>query len=308
VAFVYPFFRKENEMKKRERWIVLTYFAVLLIGGVSLCNGAYTQWTVSSIGGMTSSTLKAAPSGAPNTRTTIGLGEKATCSIDSSTWTDKDCNNSTHTIENDTIGDRVWASSTGGSISPSGVTSVDTVTMTADYDPDTCVVLVHVYDSETKYDDNYLQRSKTFTIIKPTGETTVTNGWVNTIMARFTSTLSPTSVNFGNISVTEVNGTGSHDGCWFTGSTMSKYEALTGGTWGVSDINVWGDDHLSWSAADIVYYRNEGRAPCNTSIAQEMHVVEGSSGEYTNGNLVLTIGTTTISASRNGASLSKSYP
>jgi hypothetical protein len=276
--------------------------------------GAYTQDTAANIGQMTSDTVKSAPDGTtPDTRTTIGLGEQVVCSINSGTWSDSDCNQATGRLESDTIGDRVWAASTGGEISPSGVTQADSTTLTAGNDPDTCVVLVHVYDSEEKFTDPCVERTKTFTIIKPTGETTVFDSWNSTYpqIAGFEATLTPTSANFTNISVIEQDGTGSADNCWFAGSTYAKWENLTSGTWGVRDDNKWGNDWLGWYDSRITYYRNnptgDPSAPCATNLAQEMHVIEGSSGEYTDGTMIITIGTTTVKSERDGASQEKTY-
>jgi hypothetical protein len=288
---------------------VLVVFGLLLVTSAS--GDVYSQATSSYIGPMASDTALSAPDGTmPDTRTAIGLGEVVVCSADSGTWTDYDCDETKQQPETDSIGDRVRACSSGGEISPSGVTSSDTSTSMAGYDPDTCAVVVHVYDSETKYTDDYVQRSRTFTIVAPTGETTDDPTWSGPY-GGFDSALTPTSVNFASISATKQDGTGSHDDCWFAGSTQWKFEALTGGTWDVDSSNEWGEDWLGWAADDITYYRThpdgEPSAPCSTNLAQEMHVVEGSSGQYDGGTLVITIGTTTVGATRNGKSGSITY-
>lgn len=278
---------------------------------VASLSADYEQDTEPTVDDLTSSTHVSAPDGTtPDTRTTIGLGEKVDITLDSSSWSDTDENLTTGMIEDDTIGDRVWAASSGGSISPSGVTQVDEVTLTAGFDPDICAVVCNVYDSETKYDDDYITKSIVFTIIAPSGEVTAFDSWVGRV-ARFSATLQPTSVCFGAISVTEVDGMGAQDDCWFVGSAQTKYEALTGGTWDVDNNNYWEFDHLAWADADITYYRANPvgavRAPCQTNLPQEMHVVEGNSGQYDGSTLEIRIGTTTVGATRDGVSRNRTY-
>ena len=134
--------------------IFVYVFAILFIAAPGLLADVYTQNTQATINAMTSSTNVSAPSGAPDTRTTIGIGEQVTCSINSNSWSDTDCNITTNRVESDTIGDRVWGCSSGGEVNPSGVTYSNSTTLTADLDPGSPTVAVHVYDSEAKYDDS----------------------------------------------------------------------------------------------------------------------------------------------------------
>jgi hypothetical protein len=145
-------------------------FAILFIVAPGLFADVYTQRTQATIGTMTSSTSVSAPDGTtPDTRTTIGIGEVVTCSINPATWSDLDCNLTKNRIESDTIGERVWGCTSGGEVNPSGVTSSNSTTLTADMDTGSPKVAVHVYDSENKYDDTPAYTSINFTVIAPGG-------------------------------------------------------------------------------------------------------------------------------------------
>lgn len=290
-------------------------FLLLIVAAIPwVYAGAYIQETEATVGELTSATALAAPSGAPATRTTIGLGERVAISIDPATWSDTDCNETTGEIENDTMGDRIWAASGAGAITPSGVTQKNNVTMTADFDPGAVGVGVAIRDSQSKFTDAVLSRSKAFTVIAPVGETTAHAGWNTTHggVALFEAVLAPTSVSFDNIRVTEQDGAGSTDGCWFVGSAFVKMDLLTGGTWGVNNDNLWKYDNVGWIDEAITYYRNNPagavRAPCTGTLGQEMHVKEGSSGQYDGGILVLEIGVVTVTSTRDGVSAFKVYP
>lgn len=133
----------------------------------------YTQYTQSTIDDMTSETVATIP--ANRSRTTIGIGEEVECSIDSGTWEDKDCKNYTEIVW-DTIGDRVWSCTSGGEISPSGVTQDDSTTLTADMSPGSVYVHVNVHDNFEEgegylYPDLPALAGRTFAIKAPSGAT-----------------------------------------------------------------------------------------------------------------------------------------
>ncbi len=242
--------------RTQSKWLVL------LIGGLIAALGAlgayyalgdddYEQWTVSTIGQMTSATVKAAPSGAPATRTTIGIGEKVVCSIDSGTWSDLDCNTTKNEVEIDEIGNRVWASGAGCTLNPTGVTESNTTTMTADKDPyAVLLVLVHVYDSGDRFDDDYVQRTIQFESIVPTSHTytkhsdnppwtwTPWTSGVKHLGARtyYTVTLNPTSVCFSYCEFRESFGTPATD-TWPDSSTWTGPSGDY--PWSVNDLNQW---------------------------------------------------------------------
>src|SRR5690606_7141465 len=81
------------------------------------------------------------------------------------------------------------------------------------------------------------------------------------------------SWNLGGRNVTEQDPGGSgNDTCWFSGSAIAKFEAITGGSWPVETDSTWGIDYVGWFPASVTYYRNQGRAPCGTSFLQDMQI------------------------------------
>ncbi|MDH4241839.1 MAG: hypothetical protein OEW48_19945 [Phycisphaerae bacterium] len=202
--------------KFRFQNILIFILFMFIIGAIAIGETIYEQNTESSIGDMTSETVATTP--ANRSRTTIGIGEEVVCRIDSNSWADTDCekvDDGPWTEVNDTIGDRVWACSSGGTINPSGVTSSNTTTLTADKSPDICVVGVDVYDSEDKFDDDAIWKSITFDIIAPDSSTYVKNSdsptwtaWTSgtkNLGARtlYDVTEGPTTVSFYNVEFRE---------------------------------------------------------------------------------------------------------
>ena len=187
-------------------------FAILFIVAPGLLADVYVQRTQATIGAMTSQTVATLPTN--RARTTIGIGEEVTCSINPATWSDLDCNLTKNRIESDTIGDRVWACGPGGTINPSGITSSNSTTLTASDSPGSPRVLVNVYDSENKYDDSPLTRSIPFSVIAPSGMTSTlySDNYPGTLgppdnkigaSSVFICTVSPTTVNFYNAEMRE---------------------------------------------------------------------------------------------------------
>lgn len=200
--------------KFRFQNILIFILFMFIIGAIAIGETIYEQNTESSIGDMTSETVATTP--ANRSRTTIGIGEEVVCRIDSNSWADTDCekvDDGPWTEVNDTIGDRVWACSSGGTINPSGVTSSNTTTLTADKSPDICVVGVDVYDSEDKFDDDAIWKSITFDIIAPDGQNTAfkadhksgedPNGTRVGAYSTFDATVTPTTVSFYNAELGE---------------------------------------------------------------------------------------------------------
>ncbi|MCY2951883.1 MAG: hypothetical protein NTU53_07880 [Planctomycetota bacterium] len=162
----------------------------------------YSANVAPTLGAMTSETVATTP--ATRTRTTVGLAEPVVCTIDSSTWADKDCNDTLNTIVDDSIGTRQWSASGAGTVSPTTAGTNDSATMTAHKSPGSVTVTVTVKDSETKYNET-LTKTKTFTVIAPTGESATVSSnspygaaGTNTIGACtvFLVTMNPTTVNF----------------------------------------------------------------------------------------------------------------
>ena len=195
--------------KTRFENILIFILFTFIIGALAIGETIYEQNTDSSIDDMTSETIATTP--ADRTRTTIGIGEEVVCSIDSDSWKDKDCekvDDGPWTDVNDTIGNRVWSCGSGGEINPTGITTSDTTTLTADQSPGSCDVEVEVYDSNSKYVDDEISLSKTFTIIAPDGQDCAfkadhnggedPNGTRVGAYTTFDATITPTTVSFYN--------------------------------------------------------------------------------------------------------------
>jgi hypothetical protein len=226
-------FEQSNESSTRN---ILSF--VLL--GSFLCFSAhavtYTQCSDAWIDAMTSQTAATTP--ANRARTTIGIGEEVTCSINASTWSDWDRANGTPV--QDTIGYRVWGCSPTGTVNPSGSTYSDSTGLTAKKTAGTCTVGVNVFDSEAKFCDSPIYRSIVFTIIEPEmisysfshddvlGWTAWSSG-TRYLGAHswFSVTVNPTSVSFYNVGFQENFGTGETH-TWPDGTTWDGPTGVIG--------------------------------------------------------------------------------
>jgi hypothetical protein len=157
-----------------------------------------------------------------------------------------------------------------------------------------------------------IQRCNTCPSTNPTGEVTASNGWGSGNEATshlWRQRLQPFGTNFQGCEVTEADPGGGTDSCWFAGSSFGPFNAITGGTWTVESNNYWGDDHVGWYTPAVTYYRAQGRAPCTATFPQSMRVVRPSGNvEYTRHMLSATIGTTTVSSTRQGHTETKNWP
>lgn len=149
-------------------------------------------------------------------------------------------------------------------------------------------------------------------VVIPTGETTASNGWgagAATTTHRWQMTLTPGGTNFQGRSVTEQDpGGGGPDTCWFAGSTYARWTAITGGTWAVGAGNVWGDDFVGWFSTTVTYYRTNGRAPCQTTFPQDMHINGEGSPRYRTNTLSCGFTMTNVWSTRDGVTQNKVWP
>ncbi|MGD9691315.1 MAG: hypothetical protein AB7G17_00565 [Phycisphaerales bacterium] len=149
-------------------------------------------------------------------------------------------------------------------------------------------------------------------VVIPTGETTASNGWGaggSTTVHRWQMTLTPGTTNFQGRSVTEQDaGGGGPDTCWFNGSTYARWTAITGGTWVVGANNVWGDDFVGWFSAAVTYYRAQGRAPCQTTFPQDMHINGEGSPRYRTNTLSCGFTAAGVWSTRDGQTRNKNWP
>jgi len=151
--------------------------------------------------------------------------------------------------------------------------------------------------------------SLTITCKLPTGETATNNGWSGSA-GLWNQTLAPSTKNFSGRTVTEQDpGGGGPDTCWFSGSTFAAFTAITGGSWTVASGNTYGPDNVGYSDGAITYYRAQQRAPCSTTFSQRMVInCANQNTAYATNTLGAGIGVTTISSTKNGSTVSKTYP
>jgi len=114
------------------------------------------------------------------------------------------------------------------------------------------------------------------TCTAPTSETTTSGGWAdsegNPTIHKWIQTLAPSTTNFAGRVVSEANPGGGQDTCHFSGSAISPFNAVTGGSWTVDSNNSWGPDYVGWLPSAVTYYRAQGRAPCEAQIPQRMDI------------------------------------
>ena len=104
----------------------------------------------------------------------------------------------------------------------------------------------------------------------PTGEGTVFAGWWHDTVGLWEQRLKPAGTSFEGRQVKETDPGGGSDACYFPGSIIKQFNKVTGGTWPVEALNAWGPDHVGRSARAVTYYRTKGRAPCESTIPQQM--------------------------------------
>ncbi len=145
----------------------------------------------------------------------------------------------------------------------------------------------------------------------PTGESTYPVAWSNDpTVYEWDQTLAPTGTSFVGRTVTEQDpGGGGPDTCYFTGSSISPFTAITGGSWTVTSGNHWGHDYVGWHSTAVTYYRNQGRAPCSTTFPQRM-VIDCSTGPitYITNTLGADINATTVVSRRAGSMAIETWP
>lgn len=154
----------------------------------------------------------------------------------------------------------------------------------------------------------------------PSGETSTFSGWSDAYgyptQGMFRGQLSSSQgVTFGGRAVAETEASGGTDGCYFPGSEVQQLVAVTGGVWPVSSSNVYGEDYVGMAPAVVGYYQtyrplNNLPAGCTITIRQQMVIGlgQGQNIPYGTPNVItLGITSTSVSASRAGASGSRPY-
>lgn len=226
-------------MLAKHRLFTVLFTSAMLLFVVQLAWGAdtYTQGQLATLADMTSQTEATTP--ADRTRTTIGIAEKVTCQIDANTWSDKDCNVTKNTEEDDTtlgiLTSRIWSKSgTQAANSSLSTTTGDSTILTASKSPGSVTVTITVPDSAaTQFKDPDIVKTKEFTIIAPEDSLTYTKvsdsptwtAWASGdkylgARALYTVRLAPATVSFYRASIRENFGTGKTD-TWPDGSTWA---------------------------------------------------------------------------------------
>lgn len=143
----------------------------------------------------------------------------------------------------------------------------------------------------------------------PTGETTASNGWATAegfpTWHKWMQTLTPATSNFSGRTVIEDDAGGGPDTCYFDGSAFTPVVTITGGTWTVDANNKWDDaDYVGWGTAQVAYYRAQGRAPCGTTVLQQMSIECPSNSVFYNygpvNTLKISMTNTTVTSERAG--------
>lgn len=113
----------------------------------------------------------------------------------------------------------------------------------------------------------------------PSGENTSWIGWDSpSTFGKWRGTLTPSNVDFSGRTVKEQDGAQGDDTCWWPQSQYPKQLSLTPGEdWVVHADNHWQADSIGWSPVCIIYYRNQGRAPCEVTRLQKM-IIDCPSG------------------------------
>jgi hypothetical protein len=97
------------------------------------------------------------------------------------------------------------------------------------------------------------------------------------------------------------------DGCWWSGSIIDPFIGVTQ----PNPFDLYGSnayiDTLWWGDDPINYYGSQSKAPCHTTIYQDMQIACGASPtltfqSYKHNTLLLEIGVTTLTYSRDGVS------
>jgi hypothetical protein len=305
-------------------WWALGTAAVLLLQTVGGSNPAMCDWTYGtpSIGPIQSSTWAAAPDGTASSRTTVGVDEGVTCSIDPSTWTDWDSYSSPESYPEsywDALGTTAWWVSWGGQWLPwGGGTSIGVQF----HGPGQSTVWVYAYAQRS---NNAASQSITFNIINPSGEATppqfqnLRQPYWQANNTMFTNQVLPASVSFANISVQEDDGAGATDGCYWQGAPPDLQPRLglaIGALGGAPQLDVSNEwvDVLSWSTYYITQYRIWRPAlslpmPCSASLPQLMYAITQAQPRqyYWTDTLVLTIGMGNLTNIRNNCSSTTQY-
>jgi hypothetical protein len=152
----------------------------------------------------------------------------------------------------------------------------------------------------------------------PLGETSTAVGWrpsPDSTIHDWEGTLEvPSGVSFQGQFVEEQDPGGGVDGCHWEESIWDPFNAVDGLRWGPVDANQkyrW--DGIGYFEHIAQYYRDEGKAPCSTTIPQRMAIRCGGDGStlylpYDQHNIGAAITSSTVSSTRNGNTVPRTWP
>jgi hypothetical protein len=161
----------------------------------------------------------------------------------------------------------------------------------------------------------------------PTGESTQAVGWNATYQTvqQFRQTLQGDAQRpFDGRQVTEVPGSDKQDNCFYQGAADNGYSqfGVTGGWWIVGRYatppnyfltNEWVDDYVGMTSDLVTFYRQNGRAPCDSYAQQLMNMCTNGQGcslkrQYYADYITFSLDATTVTAGRNAVLQSRNWP
>lgn len=152
---------------ERHQPVLTSLVMVGLILAATTAFGAWYDCGQATIDGIVSLTTATTP--ANRDRTSIGIGETVSCSINADSWKDCDYESGEDIVVWDTIGTVAWSVTGDASISTQ---SGDATTMTAwlTAGDSSATVTATVSDSGSRYVDTAVVKTKSYTIRVPSGE------------------------------------------------------------------------------------------------------------------------------------------
>ena len=208
-------------------------------------------------------------------------------------------------LETNDVDERGWSASGMDALSSSYVTCIEPT------GHEMLVTCTAVY-SFAQFQQTMQRRSSVTTWGIPKGETTASSGWweEQDTFHKWTQTL--IGGNFGGRTVYETDGGGGADTCWYEGSPIPKFAAVSGASdrWDVGNDNRWGPDLVGWSTGAREHYRNAGVVPCDTTFLQGMYVSmpENRASLYATNWLRAGITWTTVWSERAGQYAERVWP
>lgn len=154
------------------------------------------------------------------------------------------------------------------------------------------------------------QATATISYTTPSSETTLQNAWAGSpygTVFKWRGRLN--GGNYAGRQVSEEDGGGHVDTCYFAGGPFDPEEGLSGGLWDVDSSSEYGDDGVGWAEFAVSVYRNHNRAPCRFEVDQIMKINRPGSSwvSYKTNRLKAGFTSTTVWSERDGQVVSKNH-